>query len=297
VATGLPTLDKQLQGGFPVGAITEIVGRAGVGKTQLSQQLCVLAAISGRGGSIYIDTENKMSVLRLKEIANERNCGRKRGAREAFSANKTDPADQVLENVTVHSMLSTQELMYALERLEAEINQRNSEAENSGSQNSRCVDRLPVKLIIIDSIAAPIRRDYDLMTSASAKPSSETSSIQRATAIFQIARKLKQLADDHRLAVVAVNQVGAGGSSFGETGQRNDTLDMNEGEVTASLGTAWQYCISTRIALEHEEDPHFNPKQIHTRKAVITKSLISKKAELNYEVTLQGVREVIPRER
>ena len=80
-------------------------------------------------------------------------------------------------------------------------------------------------------------------------------------------------------------------------GQRNDTLDMNEGEVTASLGTAWQYCISTRIALEHEEDPHFNPKQIHTRKAVITKSLISKKAELNYEVTLQGFCEVIPRER
>ncbi len=68
-------------------------------------------------------------------------------------------------------------------------------------------------------------------------------------------------------------------------GQRNDTLDMNEGELTASLGTAWQYCISTRIALEHEEDPHFNQKQIHTRKAVITKSLISKKAELNYEVT------------
>jgi hypothetical protein len=49
---------------------------------------------------------------------------------------------------------------------------------------------------------------------------SQTSSIQRATAIIQIARKLKQLADDHCLAVVAVNQVGAGGSSFGETGAK-----------------------------------------------------------------------------
>ena len=65
LSTGLPNLDNQLRGGFPVSSITEIVGRAGCGKTHLSQQLCVLAATSGDGGTIHIDTENKMSVVRL----------------------------------------------------------------------------------------------------------------------------------------------------------------------------------------------------------------------------------------
>ncbi|KAL7516062.1 hypothetical protein ACHAWX_001122 [Stephanocyclus meneghinianus] len=305
LSTGLPTLDMQLHGGFPICSITEIVGRAGVGKTHLSQQLCVLAAISGQGGSIYIDTEKKMSVLRLKEIALERtnvldvNDRRKRAAIDMTK--ERDLAEKVLENVTVHSLLSTRELLDTLDQLEKEIKHRNLEAEEPkhsgysyGSYNSLPINRLPVRLIIIDSIAAPIRRDY-VITSAPSKASSPNAAIQRATAIFQIARKLKQLADDFQLAVVVVNQVGTGVSSHGGGNrQRNETLDTTDGEFTGSLGTAWQYCVSTRIALEHEEDAHrLYQIQNQTRKAVITKSLVSKKAHFKYEVTKQGVRELL----
>ena len=304
LSTGLPTLDMQLHGGFPICSITEIVGRAGVGKTHLSQQLCVLAAISGQGGSIYIDTEKKMSVLRLKEIASERSNAlgvvdrKKRAAID--STKEKDPAEKVLENVTVHSLLSTRELLDTIDQLENEISHRNLEAEEHkhsgdsyGSYNSLPIKRLPVRLIIIDSIAAPIRRDY-VITSVPSKSSSPNAAIQRATVIFQIARKLKQLADDFQLAVVVVNQVGTGFSSHGGgSGHRNDTLDTTDGEFTGSLGTAWQYCVSTRIALEHEEDAHrLHQVQNQTRKAVITKSLVSKKAQFKYEVTMQGVREL-----
>ncbi|KAL3782130.1 hypothetical protein HJC23_005392 [Cyclotella cryptica] len=304
LSTGLPTLDRQLHGGFPICSITEIVGRAGVGKTHLSQQLCVLAAISGQGGSIYIDTEKKMSVLRLKEIALERSnvlgVDGKRKRAAINSANERSPAEKVLENVTVHSLLSTRELLETLDQLEKEINHRNLEAEEPkhsgeiyGSLNNSCIQRLPVRLLIIDSIAAPIRRDY-VMTSVPSNSPSPNAAIQRAATIFEIARKLKKLADDYHLAVVVVNQVGTGTSSRGGgSGQRNDTLDTTDGEFTGSLGTAWQYCISTRIALEHEGDAHrLHQVQNQTRKAVITKSLVSKKVDFKYELTMQGVREL-----
>ena len=46
IPTGLPTLDARLGGGIPVGSITEVVGRAGTGKTHMAQQLAVSAAMT-----------------------------------------------------------------------------------------------------------------------------------------------------------------------------------------------------------------------------------------------------------
>jgi RecA/RadA recombinase len=289
LSTGLPSLDAQLRGGFPVCSITEIVGRAGAGKTHLSQQLCVLAATSGGGGAIYVDTENKMSVVRLKEIALERGNKRRRVGME-MAINPSNPAEQVLENVTVHSSLTTRELSDTLDRLDKEINQRNTEASeykdtvnSSGTQSSKRAQRLPVRLLVIDSIAAPLRRDY----------SSSNSTIQRSMAILEIAQKLKRLADEFQLAVVVVNQVGSGNSSGAGDVQRNDTLDINEGDYTGSLGTVWQHCVSTRIALEHDVDPHrLDQEHNQIRKVLITKSLLCKNAQFNFELTHQGVHEV-----
>ena len=49
IRSGVSELDECLSGGFRVGSISEIVGRAGVGKTQLALQLCVVAAKMGFG--------------------------------------------------------------------------------------------------------------------------------------------------------------------------------------------------------------------------------------------------------
>ena len=57
--------------GVRVGTITELVGRAGVGKSLLGLQLCI-AAVHSKRGSIYFDTEQKLtSVHRLQEITRE----------------------------------------------------------------------------------------------------------------------------------------------------------------------------------------------------------------------------------
>ena len=296
ISTGLSTIDNYLHGGFATGSITEVVGRAGVGKTHLAQQLCVLAATTSGGGAIFIDTENKLSLGRLNEIAVNRSKREKSSKATSDRSGDVDDgmspddiAQHVLENVTVRSFLSTKELLETLDVLRLEITDRNMQAETNS--------RLPVRLLVIDSIAAPIRRDFDMMSSSSGSGSS-SSAAQRAAALLQIASKLKQLASDFNLAVVVINQVGVGGNSIKQQGeyQRNDTLDIRDGEFTASLGTAWQYCVSTKIILEHDEDPHKQGQHhnghVSARTATIAKSLLSRRAQVEFKVTDEGLCEV-----
>jgi RAD51-like protein 1 len=73
-ATTLPRLDDALRGGLPSGGITELVGPAGVGKTQVCMMLAAMMGMpvavgGGGGGVLYIDTETKFSSARLVEIA------------------------------------------------------------------------------------------------------------------------------------------------------------------------------------------------------------------------------------
>eukprot|EP00980_Cylindrotheca_fusiformis_P029766 scaffold23831_cov127-Cylindrotheca_fusiformis.AAC.5 len=66
--TGLESLDRALQGGIRVGTVTELVGKAGVGKTQLAFQLCIWAA-KYQQAALYLDTERKMVLSRLAEMS------------------------------------------------------------------------------------------------------------------------------------------------------------------------------------------------------------------------------------
>ena len=63
-----------VKGGVPLGKIVEVCGAAGLGKTQISIQLCVNVQIpecvGGLGGqAVYIDTEGSFMSNRAIEIA------------------------------------------------------------------------------------------------------------------------------------------------------------------------------------------------------------------------------------
>ena len=98
----------------------------------------------------------------------------------------------------------------------------------------------PVKLIILDSIAAPTRRDFG-----------GGSAPQRVEAIFKIAQNLKRIATQLRVAIVVINQIDKmeGASSF-----QFSASDFVS--VTTALGTSWHHCVTTRVSLEHKRDPH-----------------------------------------
>nr|XP_023881888.1 DNA repair protein RAD51 homolog 2 isoform X2 [Quercus suber] len=77
LAGHLPThmkgLDEALCGGIPFGVLTELVGPAGIGKTQFCLKLSLLASLPASYGGldghvIYIDVESKFSSRRLIEI-------------------------------------------------------------------------------------------------------------------------------------------------------------------------------------------------------------------------------------
>lgn len=64
------------QGGFPTGMITELVGPAGIGKTQtclmLAAQACLPSNLGGLGedaGVVYVDTERKVTNFFRNTIA------------------------------------------------------------------------------------------------------------------------------------------------------------------------------------------------------------------------------------
>lgn len=306
--TGISALDKHLCGGVRVGTITELVGKAGVGKTQLAMQLCVMAARYGQG-SVYIDTEKKLSIERLKEIAFQRastfnalpppssNGNSHEGG---FSYGGTQDANntehtgdriqqddssplhlqyrnphQVLANTTIHCPSSTDELLAVMATIEEEIYLRNGNAEDS------VADQLPVRLVVLDSIAAPARRDFG-----------SGSAPQRAAIIFQCAQTLKRLADELHLAIVVINQVGAAGDAQGG----------RPGATRAALGTSWHHCLSTRILFEYQEgtihndavDPNTSGHGVgegsnQVRHATIVKSNLAGRSSTPFRVEAAGV--------
>lgn len=312
--TGLVSLDDALRGGLRVGTITEIVGRAGAGKTQLAMQLCVMAARHCQG-CIYIDTERKMSLPRLQEIAEKRAAsGNKASNRSTadtspatnphFSYNQAEPfasasalthdssqlglsssasshipyrrPKEVLDNVTVLSPSTTSELLSALVEVEELILNRNDEAIDdamadeypvetvNGSNDPPPSKAFPVRLLILDSIAAPTKRGFG-----------NESVAERAAGIFQCAQRLKQLAHQLGLAVLVINQVvleqttATGGSPVPAVRNRSPTqhsesvttMSMeNKVFVKAALGTSWHHCVATRIILEqNHQQENYNP--------------------------------------
>jgi DNA repair protein RadA len=74
IKTGSDSFDEVMGGGFETGAITELFGEFGSGKTQIAHQLAVNIQIPKESGGIgkkviYIDTENTFRPERILQMA------------------------------------------------------------------------------------------------------------------------------------------------------------------------------------------------------------------------------------
>ena len=133
-----------------------------------------------------VDTEQKVSLERLEHMSAEQHV------------------EGVLESLTVRKPGSLEDLQACIQQLDAEL-----------------AARTDCRLVVIDSIAAPVRRS-DLPTAHS------------AALLMHVAQNLKRLAHEWNLAVILINQVG--------------------GTEGAALGTSWHHCVTTRIQLELLDD-------------------------------------------
>lgn len=114
-------------------------------------------------------------------------------------------------------------------------------------ENSK--NQVPVRLIVIDSIAALFRSDFD-NTPVELK--------RRSSLFFKISSKLKALAKRFNLAVLVTNQVvDLVGPNEGINGLRIGNLvclHTSGRRVCPALGLAWANCVNSRLFLSRNEE-------------------------------------------
>ncbi|XP_039119914.1 LOW QUALITY PROTEIN: DNA repair protein XRCC3 homolog [Dioscorea cayenensis subsp. rotundata] len=204
---GCPILDSFLGGGIPCGSITELVGESSAGKTQLCLQLLLSSLLPpSLGGlsspSLYIYSEPPFPLRRLLRLS--------------LPSLPPCPLDHVFVRLSTHP----DDLLSLLSHLP---------------------DSLPVRLIVIDSIAALFRSEFD-NTPRDLK--------SRSSLFFKISTKLKDRARKLGAAVVVTNHVVdvveaecGGARCLWSSGRR----------VVPALGLAWSHCVNTRVFLTRSE--------------------------------------------
>ncbi|XP_070569433.1 DNA repair protein RAD51 homolog 2-like isoform X2 [Ptychodera flava] len=223
-ATSFQQLDRVLHGGLPMSSLTEIAGPPGCGKTQTSILLCVMAALpislGGLDSSvIYIDTESAFSAQRLVEVAQ---------CRFPSYFNSDERLVNLTNKVTIHNVTTCSDLLYRLQNLEEEMIRKN------------------VKLIVVDSIASLIRKEYDNSVSGNL--------ILRSNILSKQATQLKYLAESFNIPVVITNQITTRlKSSKHDEKTTNSYGDDIEPEtfVTAALGDSWTHSVNTRLLIQY----------------------------------------------
>ncbi|KAL9953379.1 hypothetical protein ACROYT_G040788 [Oculina patagonica] len=256
--TSLNDLDKQLHGGLTCGTITEIAGPAGCGKTQFCIMLSLLATLpQDRGGLdasvIYIDTEAAFSATRLIEMASNR-------FPDIFSTNES--LLQLSERIHVYWESTCSSLWDRLQRLEEEIISKR------------------VKLIILDSMASLVRKEFDSRVSRNL--SERTALLSKEAAI------LKYLAETFHIPVVVTNQIttrflGASGSAaFQDVDGADAEPDEDDGShVTAALGNTWSHAVNTRLIVQYLDEKF--------RQVSISKSPVAPFASFVYTIHAKGI--------
>jgi len=224
----------------------QVVGPAGVGKTQFCHMLSILAVLPcelgglGQDSSVfYFDTEHAFSSTRLSDIA--------RNQQPEYCKNE-DNVVSLIERITIYNPTSSQQFITSLESMEEELIDRN------------------VKLIIVDSIAALVRKEFDFL-----------SLTNRQTVLSKISSILKKYAETFQIPVIISNQV---------TTQINDKA----GYITAALGTAWAHCMNTRLVFEYSNERYpQNTENVNLRHMTIAKSPVSPVVTFPYFITNSGI--------
>ena len=183
---GSEKLDSAFGSMLKAGSLLEVWGEAGSGKTQLALQMC--SALSPDHHSAYISTEGVVSTSRLFDMC----------IGKGFNKAKCE-----IQNCTSIESL-TECVMKQLPIL---------------------ISSKPIKLIVIDSIAAPFRAGEI------------GDGIKRVQKIRSIGQQLKYFAHQHNLLVVVLNQA-----------TENPTTGL-----MPALGMTWSYLVNSRLSIQKLE--------------------------------------------
>ena len=169
ISFGCKNLDGLIGGyGIRTKSITEAFGHFGSGKSQISMSLAVQAQLPDENGKIgkvvYIDTEGSFRTDRIEQFA--------KGA-------GLDP-DKVLDNIMVARAFNSNHQILLMDKVKELL--KNKE---------------PIKLIIVDSLTAHFRTEYD----------GRGQLAPRQQTLNKYIKDIQKIADLYNIAVYVTNQV------------------------------------------------------------------------------------------
>ena len=214
--TGLELIDRKLLGGVSARSVTELVGAPGVGKTQFSMMLSVLAlrqaasraAPGERYGVVYLDTEAGFRSERMVQMAES-----------LFPPILSEACQQLGSRVHYLHLTSSRALMAALDQLESLVIEQG------------------IRLVVLDSAAALVRKEYGRDNIA-----------ERQRLLGQQAAVLKRIAENFAIPVLVTNQMTTHRSEV--AGDGNEPTE----QLSAALGTSWAHAVNTRLELQRGAD-------------------------------------------
>lgn len=250
--TRLKGLDEALCGGIPFGVLTELVGPAGIGKTQFCLKLSLLASLPANCGGldgrvIYIDVESKFRSKRLIEIGIN-------SFPEIFL--KKGMAQEMAGRILILRPTSLSEFAESLHQIKVSLLHQQ------------------VKLLIIDSMAALVLGEHDCAAS-------------RQQALGWHVSFIKSLAEFSRIPVVLTNQVRSqigDESMYSFQAQSRSTIKDNpatyDSHLVAALGINWAHAVTIRLVLEARSGQRF---------IKLAKSPISPPLAFPFKITSSGM--------
>lgn len=174
LSTGCENLDELLDGGLYTGDVTEIVGAAGAGKSQICMNISLFTALEAKKHLVYIDTGGSFCGARLKEMLTE-----------SKSCDDDQEIDiHVLSRISVFQAFDIFSMIEALESVRQSLSNEGEDA------------NIPhLKLIIVDCLAAVV------------SPILGGQQIHGHSLMVKLSRILNSLAFEHSVAVVITNNV------------------------------------------------------------------------------------------
>nr|KAF6503504.1 X-ray repair cross complementing 3 [Molossus molossus] len=255
LSLGCPVLDGLLRGGLPLGGITELAGRSSAGKTQLALQLCLAVQLPRQhggleAGAVYVCTEDAFPNRRLQQLIAQQQCLR------------TDaPVDTIRrikfgDHIFIEHVADVDALLECVSK-----------------KVPMLLSRGMARLLVIDSVAAPFRCEFDGPASAC-----------RARALQALGAALRRLSWAFQSPVLCINQV---------TEAMQDTAPglprAPEERLAPALGITWSNQLLMRLMADRHR-PEEDPLGRHTRTLRVVFAPHLPPSSCSYTVNAEGVR-------
>jgi RAD51-like protein 2 len=289
IVTFCRSIDALLGGGVALAELTELSGAPGAGKTQLAMQLCVDARLPAayggvEGEAVYVDSEGSFSPERCLDMAESlvrhvRRSAERRARGGSGSGGSNSAADGGGNGGSSGSLLpSWFNPSTILDGIHV-IRVHDMAAQTCAIRNlaallrSRRENGTPVRAVVIDSVAFHYRASPHHGHEAGVNGSNSNSYGSRTKSLTRLAATLSDLAREHDVAVLAVNQMttkvgsgaadqnyhnrGTGSIGGGRTddviggglGGGGDIANSSSSRLTPALGESWSHSTTTRLLL------------------------------------------------